>query len=89
MSRRRYKPRRSDLPKILHKREHLLRQAIRLLERMFPPKTGLVIFAFDFGKTGHMSYVSNAKREDMIVALEEEIERLKMGTDDTAGRGEA
>jgi len=81
--------RRQDLPKVLHERERLLRKAIRRLERMFPKGTGLTILAFDFGGTGHMSYISNARREDMIVALEEQLERLKLGTADTAGRGEA
>lgn len=81
--------RRQDLPKRLHERERLLRKAIRWLDRLFPKGTGLVVLAFDFGGKGHMSYISNAKREDMIPALRDQADRLEMGTADTAGRGEA
>lgn len=78
--------RREDLPKVLHERERLMRKAIKRLERMFPEGTGLTLLAYDHGSKGHMSYISTSQREDMIVAMEEQIERLKMGTADTAGR---
>ena len=87
--------RRSDLPKILHERERLLRKAIRRLERMFPEHTGLVLLAFDTHgvgdpkRTGHMSYIGNVTRAQMIPALRDQADRLELGTDDTAGRGEA
>jgi len=87
--------RRSDLPKVLHERERLLRKAIRRLERMFPEHTGLVLLAFDTRaagepkRSGHMSYIGNVSREQMVPALREQADRLELGTDDTAGRGEA
>lgn len=78
--------RRRDLPKELEEREEILRQAMLLVVQMFPTGTGLLIMAFDFGDTGHMSYISNAQREGMIEALREQLQRLEMGTHDTAGR---
>jgi len=83
------RPRRHDLPRVLHDRERLMRRAMKQLEAMFPRGTGLALMAFDLGDAGHMSWISNAQREDMIVAMQEQIERLRMGTDDTAGRGES
>lgn len=80
------KPRRRDLPKELHEREALMREAMRYLDEKFPKGTGLTLLAFDFGGGGHMSYVSNAQRADMIKAMEEHLEHLKMGTEDTAGK---
>lgn len=88
-------PRRADLPRILHARERLLRKAIKVLERMFPKHTGLVILAFDThgdgerSRSGHMSYIGNVQRDQMIPALREQADRLELGSADTAGRGEA
>lgn len=88
-------PRRTDLPKILHERERLLRKAIRRLEKMFPKHTGLVILAFDTHASneeqqkGHMSYIANVPRDQTIPELRDLADRLELGTDDTAGRGEA
>lgn len=87
-------PRRADLPKILHERERLLRKAIKKLERMFPENTGLVILAFgthadgERSRSGHMSYIGNVSRDQMIPALRDQADRLATGTADTAGREE-
>lgn len=32
---------------------------------------GFMLMVFDFGEGGRMSYISNAQREDIILALEE------------------
>lgn len=40
-------------------------------------QVGFCLLLFDFGDGGHMSYISNAARADMIESLEELIEHLK------------
>lgn len=42
-------------------------------------KYGFCLLVFDFGETGRMNYVSNAKREDMIPAIKEFIEKTEEG----------
>lgn len=60
-------------------------------------KTGYALFVFDFGTHGHMSYISNARRGDMVNAQEEwllkQYEEQQVGVDDgpyriTHNRGE-
>ena len=46
---------------------------------------GFALLCFNF-EGGHMTYASNAKREDMILALEEMVVRLKTKT--VAPRGQ-
>ena len=48
-----------------------LREAITAVEGIMPPRTGVIVFAFDFGGGGGMSYISNAQRADAIAALKE------------------
>lgn len=36
-----------------------------------PPGFGFALFVFDFGGKGHISYMSNAQRPDMLRALKE------------------
>lgn len=81
------KPRRPDLPLRLHEREANLRLSMELLVKTFPG-TGLAILAFDLegGDEIHMSYISNARREDMIKTLREQADRLEAGLGDTAGK---
>ena len=84
--------RRNDLPKILHDRERLMREAMKSLERMFPEGTGLTLLAHDTHapgeqqRDGHMSYISNTSREQMLEQLRDQVARFEMGTDDTAGK---
>ncbi len=78
--------RRHDLPEILAERERLLRTSLSALLEVFPKDTGLALFAFDFGDGGHMSYVSNANRQDMIKSVQEWLDHARAGTADTAGR---
>ena len=80
------KKRRRDLPDTLANREQLLRACMQALTKQFPPGTGLAVLAFDFGEGGHMSWISNAHRQDMIKALREQADRLEAGLADTAGR---
>lgn len=35
------------------------------------PGMGIALMVFDFGEKGRMNYISNASREDMLIALKE------------------
>jgi len=49
-------------------------------EAMFGKK-GFALIVFDFNKPGISNYVSNAKREDMVVALRETADRIEKNQD--------
>jgi hypothetical protein len=49
------------------------------------PPIGFMLMMFDFGPDGFSSYISNARRADMVKALREQADRLEAGTDDTKG----
>lgn len=55
----------------------ILNKAMVAVSKEFPPQTGIIVFAFDFGPGGGMSYASNANREDAITALEEWIRNVR------------
>lgn len=55
----------------------VLNKAMVAVTKEFPPQTGVVVFAFDFGAGGGMSYASNARRDDVITALEEWIRHVR------------
>lgn len=44
------------------------------------PPMGFALWIFDFGDTGFLSYISNARREDMIKLLREHLKRLEETT---------
>jgi hypothetical protein len=46
----------------------------------FPPGTGVILFAFDFGNKGGMAYISNAERESAVQAILEWVRRQEGGT---------
>lgn len=50
-----------------------MREAIRAVEAIMPPQTGVIVFAFDFGETTQkgMAYISNAQRDGAIASLKE------------------
>ena len=45
------------------------------------PGLGFALFIFEFYKPGMSNYISNARREDMVIALEETLERFRNGQD--------
>lgn len=55
----------------------VMKRVIKKVERLLPPRTGVIVFAFDFGEGGGMAYVSNADRDDAIRALEEWIRKQR------------
>lgn len=52
-----------------------LEEGIAAVIRLFPPRTGVCVFVFDFGKGGGLGYISNSERADMIAALKEWIHK--------------
>lgn len=55
-----------------------LRAAIEKIAADFPNDTGIALFVFDRGAApGGMAYIANVKREDMIAALVEFIQRQR------------
>lgn len=53
------------------------------------PKIGFVLLSFEFGKMegGRVNYISNARREDMIVAMKELLGRWEgRVVEDASGR---
>lgn len=54
--------------------EYALNQSIESVKQNFPPKTGIAIFAFDYGTSedgGGLGYIANADRASMIKTIKE------------------
>jgi hypothetical protein len=49
-----------------------------------PRKTGFVLLTFDFGDSRRCNYISNARREDVVVLLREQLRRFE-GSPDAEG----
>lgn len=49
------------------------------------PPVGFMLMLFDFGPNGFSSYISNARRADMVRLLREQADRMEAGTDATKG----
>lgn len=60
---------------------NVMKRAIKAVERELPPKTGVIVFAFDFnagtGDGAGMAYIANGQRDDCIAALEEWITKQR------------
>jgi len=53
-----------------------MKNAANLLGQIFP-NLGFALFIFEFNKAGISNYISNADRENMILALKETLERFE------------
>lgn len=60
-------------PEVLATKIH---RAIREVQKVLPPNTGVTLFVFDFGPEGGVGYISNAAREDTIKVIEEWLSRI-------------
>src|SRR6476659_4318287 len=54
----------------------------KILDMSFNPdlgerETGFVLMVFPFNRDGRMNYISNARREDVIIALREQLARFE------------
>lgn len=65
--------------------EEKAREIGALIGAAVPSGVGFGLFIFDFGDGGHLAWISNAQRADMIKSIEELLGRLKggMGARDT------
>lgn len=57
-----------------------MRKIGQLLKEQLPG-LGFALFTFEFNKPGMSNYISNASRDDMIIALEETVARFKQQQD--------
>lgn len=57
--------------------EALLKDIGQRLKAIMPPGYGFNLLIFSFGDGGNMFYTSNAKREDMIRAMQEFIAKFR------------
>ncbi len=58
----------------------------KALEACLPPGYGFVFLTFKSGEGGRMNYISNAKREDVVVALKELVANFEGRVMETPGR---
>lgn len=53
---------------------------------VLPHGVGFALLVYDFGEKGNLGYVSNGKREDMLKAMREFIEKNERGESSAVGR---
>ena len=59
--------------------ETLLRDIAGIIHENMPAGWGFCLNIFTFGSDGDMFYISDANREDMVIALQEFIDKQKKG----------
>ena len=59
--------------------EALSRQIAEALTEALPSELGFALLLFDFGEGGNLAWISNARREDMVRALREQLARFEAG----------
>ena len=69
------------MPRPLEELEQQAREIGKVIGKAVPPKVGFCLVLFDFGEphTGHMTYVSNGNRQDVLTMMREL--QHKMGGD--------
>ena len=67
------------------KLEDSARKLARKITNDIPANAGFALMVFDFESGGHLAWISNATPETMLLALQEQIERLKSRTAATKG----
>jgi len=76
-----------DSPLTLEEMEVQGREIARALTGALPAQTGFAVMLFDLGEGKNLTWISNARREDMVKVLDEFKERLKHGAANTAASG--
>ena len=68
-----------EMPKeiMLHEIEAKCREIGHLIGGEMPAGVGFCFMMFTFGEGGWSTYVANAERESMMIALEEFIEKMR------------
>lgn len=59
--------------------ERTAQKLAQIIGPAFPPGWGFVLITMSFGPAGHMTYVSNSNREDVIKLLKETVQVLEKG----------
>lgn len=59
--------------------EALSRAIAEALSEALPEGLGFALLVFDFGEGGNLAWISNAKREDMVRVLREQLARFEKG----------
>lgn len=54
-----------------------MKASLEAVAPQFPPQTGIIVFAFDFGGAGGIGYASNAVRKDVVEMLHEWIAKVE------------
>lgn len=65
------------MPADLAELEALARSIGRTLKVAMPEGVGFALLVFDYGEGGHLTYVSSARREDMVKAVKEWLELVE------------
>lgn len=60
-----------DTPAPLADAEAIARDIGKLIGSQMPPGWGYCLILFTFGEGGHMTYISNANRDDVVATLKE------------------
>lgn len=66
-----------DQPAPLADAEPIAREVGKLIGPQCPPGWGFCLILFTFGEGGHMTYVSNAHRDDMVATLKELVGKME------------
>ena len=59
----------------------LAAEVVRLSGGVMGQNIGFAVLVFEFGRPGNIGYASNAKREDMLRAMEEFVRTERLGND--------
>lgn len=64
------------MPMDLKDLEESARKLGRVIGSGMPEGVGFALIMFDFGKDGHLTWISNADRDDMLRALQEFMQKV-------------
>jgi hypothetical protein len=65
--------------------EYVARQLAARIDEGLPKGIGYTLLLYEFGEGGWLSYICNGKREDMIKAMKEFIEKNEEGQEEILG----
>lgn len=76
----------NELEKIEEQVKGKLQDIGKMIKNELPEGFGFVLLSFYFNSEGQLMYVSNAKREDVVKAMEEFIEKTKKNYGNDTGK---
>lgn len=66
----------SSRDEVRHELEQQCREIGEVIAENIPRNCGFMLMVFEYGEGGWMTYMSNAKRADMVRVLQEWIDRV-------------